>query len=146
MVQTSVAVREAVISDCAAITALCRDDLGYACTLELLQKRIAAVDKSRERVFVAIQGGTVIGFVHAAYYETLYFEPLVNLLGLAVSEQYRRSGAGRALLSAVEVWAREIGAAGIRANSGASRQDAHIFYRALGFADEKPQIRFIKRL
>ncbi|MDO4154960.1 MAG: GNAT family N-acetyltransferase [Clostridia bacterium] len=84
--------------------------------------------------------------MHAAYYETLYFDPLVNLLGLAVSEKYRRSGAGRALLSAVEVWAREIGAAGIRANSGASRQDAHIFYRALGFADEKPQIRFIKWL
>ena len=146
MGRNPVSVREAVISDCDAIAALCRDDLGYACTPELLQKRIVAVDKSRERVFVATQEETVIGFVHAAYYETLYFEPLVNLLGLAVSEKYRRSGAGRALLSAVEDWARKIGAAGIRANSGASRQDAHIFYRVLGFTDEKPQIRFIKRL
>ncbi|MGN0571412.1 MAG: GNAT family N-acetyltransferase [Candidatus Fimenecus sp.] len=146
MAQNSVSVREAVISDCEAIAALCREDLGYACTPDLLQKRMVAVDKSRERVYVAIQGETVIGFVHAARYETLYFEPLVNLLGLAVSEKYRRSGAGCALLSAVESWAREIGAAGIRANSGASRQDAHAFYRTLEFADEKPQIRFIKWL
>ncbi|MDO4154961.1 MAG: hypothetical protein Q4E21_08960 [Clostridia bacterium] len=57
MVRNPVSVREAVISDCEAITALCREDLGYACTPELLQTRIAAVDKSRERVFVAIQGG-----------------------------------------------------------------------------------------
>ena len=146
MERNPVSVREAVLSDCDAIAALCKEDLGYAVTPERLQKRMVTIDKSRERVFVAIRGTTVVGFVHAAYYETLYFEPLVNLLGLSVSEKYRRSGVGRALLSAVEDWAHKIGAAGIRANSGAARQDAHIFYRALGFSDEKPQIRFIKRL
>lgn len=55
-------------------------------------------------------------------------------------------GAGRLLLEAAESWAKEIGAAGVRLSSGASRSGAHEFYRRMGYDSEKLQIRFMKLL
>ena len=44
----------------------------------------------------------------------------------------------------VETWAKEKGIKEIRLNSGGTRKEAHEFYRAIGFDDEKVQIRFLK--
>ena len=55
---------------------------------------------------------------------------------LAVDPGHRRSGVGRALLGAVEAWAGELGCREIEITSRRTRDDAHAFYRALGFADE----------
>ena len=45
-----------------------------------------------------------------------------------------------------EQWAKEMGINVVRLNSGISRNDAHIFYRMLGYSNEKEQIRFLKYL
>lgn len=87
-----------------------------------------------------------MGFIHAQIYQTLYFDALVNVLGLAVSPNARRQGSGTALLARTEQWAVEVGAVGIRLNSGDTRTDAHAFYRHAGFSEEKSQLRFLKRL
>lgn len=47
-------------------------------------------------------------------------------------------------MEAAENWAKEIGAKGVRLNSGASRTEAHAFYRHIGYTSEKQQIRFLK--
>ncbi|MEZ3496502.1 MAG: GNAT family N-acetyltransferase [Lachnospiraceae bacterium] len=139
-------IRTASSKDAAAIAELCRESLGYACTEERVAVRLSQCDSARERIFVACQDGTVVGFIHAQIYQTLYFDALVNILGLAVFAEARRQGVGTALLRETESWAAEVGAVGIRLNSGSTRTDAHGFYRHAGFSEEKAQIRFLKRL
>lgn len=139
-------IRAASSKDAAAIAELCRESLGYACTAETVSAHLSQCDPARECVFVAEKDGTVVGFIHAQIYQTLYFDALVNVLGLAVSPNARRQGSGTALLARTEQWAVEVGAVGIRLNSGGTRTDAHNFYRHAGFSEEKAQIRFLKRL
>ena len=94
----------------------------------------------------ASKDGRIIAYVHAERYKTLYFEELVNLLGLAVAKDYRRQGVATELMNQVEHWTKDNGIKMIRLNSGSSRKEAHEFYRKLGFDNEKEQIRFMKSL
>ena len=137
-------IREATIEDAFAICNISCADLGYDCSCEFVSTRISNLDKGREKVFVAEVNGIVAGYIHAEKYQTLYFEPMINILGLAVSSEFRRRGIGRMLLKRAERWANEVGIHKIRLNSGASRKEAHSFYRAMGYRNEKGQIRFIK--
>ena len=137
-------VREATMQDAFAICNISCADLGYDCSCEFVSTRISNLDKGREKVFVAEVNGIVAGYVHAEKYQTLYFEPMINILGLAVSAEFRRRGIGRMLLKHAERWANEEGIHKIRLNSGGSRKEAHSFYRAMGYSNEKEQIRFIK--
>ena len=137
-------IREATIEDAFAICNISCADLGYDCSCEFVSTRISNLDKGREKVFVAEVNGIVAGYIHAEKYQTLYFEPMINILGVAVSSECRRRGIGRMLLKHVECWANEVGIHRIRLNSGATRKEAHSFYRAMGYNNEKGQIRFIK--
>lgn len=137
-------IRKASINDSAAIAEISSSDLGYDCTAEFVGNKLEKLDTSREAVFVAECNDNVIGYIHVEKYDTLYSETLANILGLAVKAESRRNGAGSMLLNASEDWAKEIGAAGVRLNSGGTRHGAHEFYRARGFNSEKHQIRFIK--
>ena len=58
----------------------------------------------------------------------------------------RRQGIGRALIACAEKWAKEQGINIVRLNSGGSRREAHEFYRAMGYDNEKMQVRFLKNL
>ena len=137
-------IREATIEDAFAICNISCADLGYDCSCEFVSTRISNLDKEREKVFVAEVNGIVVGYIHAEKYQTLYAEPMINILGLAVSSEFRRRGIGGALLKHAECWANEVGIHRIRLNSGATRKEAHSFYRAMGYNNEKGQIRFIK--
>ena len=137
-------IREATIEDAFAICSISCFDLGYDCSCEFVSARISNLDKGREKVFVAEVNGIVVGYIHAEKYQTLYFEPMINILGLAVSAEFRRHGIGKMLLKHAECWAKKVGIHKIRLNSGISRKEAHLFYRAMGYNNEKVQIRFIK--
>ncbi len=139
-------IREANVNDYTDIHKICCQDLGYTCNADLVKERLKNLDSSRERVFVAVMDGKVVGYVHAEKYNTLYFESLVNILGLAVSKAYRRKGCGKALMNAVENWAKVCGIHAVRLNSGKARTEAHKFYRSIGYDNEKAQIRFFKNL
>ncbi len=139
-------VREAKLSDVAAICSISSNDLGYKCEEQFVKERLEQLDATWEVVFVAELNGAVVGYVHAEIYSLLYWEPMVNILGLAVSSDCRRKGAGKTLMKRVEEWAKERGITEIRLNSGGTRKEAHEFYRAIGFDDEKVQIRFLKEV
>lgn len=139
-------IREARVTDAAAICSISSNDLGYACEEQFVLQRLAALDSNREVVFMAEIDGAVAGYVHAEVYSLLYWEPMVNILGLAVALDYRRKGVGKALMNRTEEWAKEKEIKEIRLNSGGSRKEAHEFYRAVGFDDEKVQVRFVKEL
>lgn len=139
-------IRKAKIKDSFAIGKISCDDLGYECDNELVSYRLSNLDCKKEVVFVAAIDENVVGYIHAAIYDCLYSESMVNILGLAVASEYRRHGAGKSLLSAVENWARDLGINKVRLNSGSNRKEAHEFYRAMGYGNQKEQIRFIKNL
>lgn len=144
MIIMEIVIRKAVDADSNAIWEICREDLGYDCSTELVLSKLQNLKPDHEAVFAAESENGVIGFIHVEKYDTLYFETLVNILGIAVRSDHRRNGVGKKLLEAAEIWAKEIGAAGIRLNSGAERADAHNFYRSAGFISEKQQLRFMK--
>ena len=139
-------VRKADINDASAICRICTDDLGYECSEEFVLSRLKNIDGSREAVFAAEIDGTVVGYIHAEIYNTLYFQSMINILGLAVSNDYMRQGIGKALISHAENWGKELGIKIVRLNSGYSRKEAHEFYKAMGYDDEKLQMRFLKNL
>lgn len=139
-------IRECTVKDSGDIAEISCNDLGYPCTKELVDRKIPALNRDRERVFVAEHEGKIVGYIHAEKYDTLYSETLVNILALAVRSSSRRLGAGRMLIAEAESWGKAIGAAAVRLNSGSTRTGAHGFYRSIGYGDEKEQIRFIKML
>ena len=145
-----VKIRQATASDIPAMNELFRKDLGYEeCTPEIVEKQFAGLDNSREAVFVAEAGdeeGRIAGVIHVEKSNVLYFPTMANILGLAVAADFRRQGIGSALLKRAEEWARENGVCSMRLNSGESRKQAHEFYRAQGYIDDKKQLRFIKEL
>lgn len=167
-IKIPVKIRHAAASDIPVMNELFQKDLGYAeCTLEIVEKQFAGLDNSREAVFVAEAESTdvsgeshdgspdvtsdarlfrIAGVIHVEKYNVLYFPTMANILGIAVAADFRRQGIGSALLKRAEKWARENGAGSMRLNSGESRKKAHEFYRALGYIDDKKQLRFIKEL
>lgn len=139
-------IRKALPADSEAICRICCNDLGYECSEELVRERLESIDPGREAVFVVCEDGKAVGFIQAETYKPVYFETLVNILGLAVSVECRRQGAGKVLFERAEQWAVEMGATGIRLTSGILRDGAHSFYRAMGCNGEKEQKRFMKTL
>ncbi len=136
--------RQAKVDDYKDICKISCDDLGYNCNEQLVKQRLEELNNSNEKVFVADYDGKVVGYLHAQIYKPLYFETLVNFLGLAVSKEYRHHKIATKLVNEIEKWAKSVGASKIRVNSGYSRKEAHNFYRSLGYTNEKEQIRFLK--
>jgi GNAT superfamily N-acetyltransferase len=143
----NVTIRQAAASDIPQLNELFRNDLGYKeCSLQVVENQFAGLDHSREAVFVAECDGRIAGVIHVEKYNVLYFPPMANLLALAVASDFRRHGIGSELLTQAETWARQNGITCMRLNSGSSRTQAHEFYRAKGYVDDKTQRRFIKEL
>jgi GNAT superfamily N-acetyltransferase len=60
-------------------------------------------------LFVAENGGTIVGWAHAREIALLQMDAYVALVGLAVHTERRRDGVGAELIAACRAWARERG-------------------------------------
>jgi len=140
-------IREAGIQDASAISQLSREALGYDYSAEDTAKKLQTILSSNcDKVYVAVIENLVVGYIHANDYDLLYAPTMKNIMGIAVDSTYRQCGIGSSLICAVENWAKETGVHYIRLNSGASRKEAHAFYRSCDFDNEKEQLRFIKTI
>lgn len=140
-----VEIREAVPNDAEAISELNNLQMGYRLSIKETYERLCKILVSeKDKIFVASIEGKVVGYIHANDYDLIYFPHMKNIMGIAVDEKFKRQGIGRLLIDAIETWARNTNAVGIRLVSGTTRTGAHEFYRCCGFGGEKEQINFKK--
>jgi GNAT superfamily N-acetyltransferase len=139
-------IRPMETGDAAEISRLC-DALGYPNTSDAVARRFSLLSSStRDVVFVALNGGAVVGWAHAFLSVLLETDPFVEIGGIVVAEAARRRGAGRLLMSAAEQWAVSHGCVEVRLRSNVLRDGAHRFYESLGYQRLKTQYTFAKRI
>jgi len=123
-------------------------ELGYPTDVSAVSERLKRLSSSeRDGVFVAdATDHGLIGWIHVAEQELLESGPRCEILGLVVDRAARRRGAGRALIDAVEQWARGRGLDVITVRSNVIRLESHPFYEELGFVRMKTQHVYRKSL
>ena len=140
-----ISLREAIIEDYRELHKINSLALGYKFDEEKTRKNLEYIlSKSYYKLIVACDEEKPIGYIQGADYDNTYFEPLKNIMGLAVLDEYRGKGIGKMLILALEDWARKTGAVGVRLVSGYNRTEAHGFYAHMGYELRKEQKNFIK--
>lgn len=140
-------IRQASQDDAAPLAVL-MTELGYPSTEDEVRERFRTIDhEPHYRAFVADYKGVVVGMAGAL--KSYYFEQngsYVRLAALVTSERFRNQGVAKALVEAVQQWARQEGATAIVLNCGnrEERRAAHLFYQRLGF--EAKSTGYIKRV
>lgn len=140
-----ITIRECVITDAKAIFNLNTKEMGYEYPEDETKRKLEKLLKTQnDKIFVATIGDTVVGYIHANDYDVIYAQHMKNIMGIAVSSEYKRKGIGRKLLSEIEKWAKDTNACGVRLVSGATRIASHEFYRHCGYGGDKQQINLKK--
>lgn len=138
-------IRDADDTDAPALARLL-GQLGYSTEEDAVLRRLERLGASAaDRLFVADHNGAVVGFagIHVSpSFE--YDRDAAKVSAIVVDERHRRSGVGRALLAAVETEARARGCELVFLTTAERRDDAHEFYRRLGW--EETGRRFAKML
>ncbi|MFS9024643.1 GNAT family N-acetyltransferase [Streptococcus koreensis] len=141
-------IRTVQVKDAGQIRDLCHQALEYDSTLE---KVAAQIDKFNEPdsghfcfVYEDDQTGNILGYVEAEAYESIYSDPGLNVLGLAVFPSAQGCGIGRQLMERIEALAQKHNYAFIRLSSASHRKEAHVFYERIGYEGNRTQKRFLK--
>ena len=143
----AITIRPLADGDAPAVAAL-SGDLGYPAGQAAMEIRLATVlaDPGHAVFGAEAADGSLVGWVHVCSRLLLIDPPSAFIEGLVVAPGARRQGVGRALMAAAEDWSRSRGAQTVRLRSGATREDAHAFYRALGYAPGKAALGFERAL
>ena len=114
------------------------------------EEMTAWLERPDAAVLVADRGdGRLAGFVELAtrpYADGCDTSPVAYLEGWWVDEDVRRRGVGRALIGAVEDWAREGGFHELGSDALLDNTLSHQAHRALGFEERERVIYFRKLL
>jgi GNAT superfamily N-acetyltransferase len=122
-------------TDSAAIASL-MGQLGYPAWPEEIPARLKelALDAKTSAVWVAELDGQAVGIATAKQFPAIHQStPVVWLTALVVAESARGRGVGTRLVNEAEEWAREQGARKIALTSALHRDEAHDFYKRLGY-------------
>ena len=142
--------RNITIFDAQEIQSISNFELGYDVNLDIVKKQIRKLtNDNKHNIIIGFeneQTRKIIGFVHAALYESLYMDTGLNILGLAVDSNFQGQGIGKKLMSSIEDYALKNNISYIRLNSNGRRIDAHKFYESIGYVCDKTQKRLIKKL
>lgn len=140
-----ITIRNASVADAAALAALL-DELGYPASANDVVARLASPEAFGNAIaLVAEIERQVAGLVTCHSFPSIHHSaPVAWLTTMVVGKGFQRSGIGRQLVSAAEQLARRRGAGRVSVTSGRQRDDAHAFYRGLGY--EASGVRFTRAL
>ena len=100
--------------------------------------------------FVARDGDNIIGFAEASirrdYVNGCATTPVAFLEAIYVRENARRKGVARALILAVENWARSRGLSELASDAFLANSQSHRMHQALGFSETERVVYFRKNL
>jgi ribosomal protein S18 acetylase RimI-like enzyme len=140
-------VRAAVVVDASAVAVL-STELGYPQSATDAQRRLLALLADDDHLVLVAEAetGAVVGWLHARYSIELVTEPLAEIVGLTVTSSSRRQGHGGALVAGVVDWARSKRAAELWVRARVERLGTPAFYERHGFALDKTQNVFVRKL
>ena len=136
----SLVIRQPRAQDAARLAAL-SSDLGYPASPDAIGARLARLLGRTDHCLRLAEApsGATIGWIHAFEQCVLEAEPWCEIVGLVVDASHWGHGTGRALVAAVEAWARDRGLQTLKVRSNVAREESHPFYQRLGFARIKTQ-------
>ena len=138
--------RIARMEDAAEVARLCTQ-LGYPTTTEEMAARMGVVISAGDRqVFVVEDHGSLLGWIGVELRTTLETGRKAEIVGLVVDADARRTGAGKALVSAAEAWVVQHGLDAVMVRSNVARVESHPFYEGIGFVRGKSQHVYFKSL
>jgi GNAT superfamily N-acetyltransferase len=122
------------------------DQLGYPTAPEQIEVRLRRLAASgADATWVAEHDGEIVGVAGLHVSPSLEHDAdVAKVSELVVDERFRRQGIGRALMAEVEREARRRGCTLLFLTTAERRNEAHRFYRRLGF--EETGRRFAKSL
>ena len=141
----NIVVRKCMISDAAHIRELSQKALGFDYPADQFEANIRRLmGTSSNIIYVAENNGHFVGFAHGCDFDVIYGPKLKVLRAIAVEDEYRRFGAARKLMEAIENWAKATGALGVRIYGGTERAAANTLYKACGYSFVKPESKYKK--
>ncbi|EGP4901540.1 GNAT family N-acetyltransferase [Enterococcus faecium] len=142
--------REMRLGDAEALREINAEQLGYDVPLTVTVRQMKKLLKETEKNFFLVYedptSKKAAGYVQAESYESIFSDPMFNIMALAVSKHAEKRGIGKALMTGVEEEAKRRGISAIRLNSAEYRVEAHRFYERIGYHSDKMQKRFLKIL
>jgi GNAT superfamily N-acetyltransferase len=120
-------------------------ELGYDVALDRVRDTLTTSSRDSDPVFLALINDTIVAMIalHIARWIQLE-KPIARIPAMIVRSKYQRRGIGRRLLERALAHARGLGCGTIELTSANDRDDAHAFYRDMGF--EQTSLRFKRTL
>ena len=141
----SLLIRDVRPADAPAI-AMLLEELGYPASEEEFGSRFERYSGvAGTHLIAAEDGGEVVGVAAMQVMPLIHRDlPVARITAMVVRPDRRGEGIGQGLVAELEAIARQEGCGRIDLTSRYSREEAHGFYRSLGFEDTS--LRFVKGL
>lgn len=134
--------------------------LGYTTTPEQIQQRLERIQNNPAHHLCVVtlnnnldnplddnsDPNQVIGWAQAQVSDLIIIPKQAILFSLVVDSHYRHQGIGKLLMQHIEQWAKLQGCEGVMLYSNRQRQEAHLFYEAIGYTPIKQSLVFAKPL
>lgn len=133
--------------DLSQVAKLC-GELGYTVSPSEIAERFQWITASQSNALAVAENaeGNVIGWIHVATTLALTDTVRAEIVGIVVTEAYRRKGVGKQLVHYAEEWAKNHRHIRIRVRAQALRENTQEFYKDIGYDLRKIQNVFVKEL
>jgi aminoglycoside 6'-N-acetyltransferase I len=106
------------------------------------------LESKKDIVFLAVVGGTYVGFIHMSlrtdYVEGSNSSPVGYVEGIYVYENHRNKGISKKLVEAGEKWSKSLGCKEIASDTELDNHESQKFHKRIGFKEASRIVAFIK--